>query len=172
MLLPSTFGWILSGRRPGTLVNSAVVIYYFRSGLYSLGWILKTILRYRDYWDIRHPWSKPKCQGFEPSGGVPRVFPCGSSTQGSFSSKEAGYRLPSNRPKTEKLFNSLTKKNIEDLMQIYHDEMLNDCFNFSSYWKLVRTTAWIFRFLNNIRRREILRWVNSYWAHGCTLSIV
>ena len=31
---------------------------------------------------------------------------------------------------------------------------LIDASKFSSYWKLVRTTAWIFRFLRNARRRE------------------
>ena len=31
---------------------------------------------------------------------------------------------------------------------------LNDASKFSSYWKLVHTTAWILRFLNNAHRKE------------------
>lgn len=51
-------------------------------------------------------------------------------------------QLPEEKKKTNHVLTTTTT---------YH---LIDASKFSSYWKLIRTTAWIFRFLNNIRRRK------------------
>jgi len=128
VLVPSTFGWILSGNRSGAHVNSAVVNFInsdqaFRPSDDELRsfWDLETIGIYANHDRSLSVKDSKILAEFRASYHVEDKRRVVSLP------RKQDSTLSSNRLNAEKLLNKLTKRleNNEALKQMYHDQMLN-----------------------------------------------
>jgi hypothetical protein len=127
VLVPTTLGWILSGNRSGTYVNSAVVNFVNADHTFTPSddlrrfWDLETIGISANHDRSLSGKDSKLLEEFRAS------FRMEDRRRVVSLPKKRDTTLPSNRLNTEKPLNNLTKRleNNDALKQVYHDQMLN-----------------------------------------------